>query len=111
MKKLLLMMMFVLMSGCSLFEDDIVFISPKAGASVSGTLTIELDPKHDDVEVRVWIENSTDTIVWTGTTLTSANNYKTTVDVSGYAQGKYEINATYYKGGEDYDGDVDFWID
>ncbi len=109
MKKLLLLMVFV---STATFADDIWFISPKNGDSVKNSLTIQLDPRHDDVDIRVWIEydDENDRVVWRGK-VNKRDNYTVTVDTSKFKRGKYEVQAEYYVGREDYDGDVDFWID
>ncbi len=109
MKKILLLMMFV---STTAFADDIWFSSPRHGDSVKGMLTIQLEPRHDDVDVRVWIEydDENDRVVWRGR-VGKKDNYTVKVDTSKFKRGKYEVNAEYYVGREDYDGDVDFWID
>ncbi len=110
MKKLLLF--FVLCASTS-FAEDVYFIKPMEGDSANGQLTIQIEPPRGNVNsVRVWIEQDfdRDKVVWRGS-LNKNNNYTATVDVSKYEKGKYEIQAEYYIGREDYDGDVNFWVD
>ncbi|MGL4676758.1 MAG: hypothetical protein ACRCWI_03720 [Brevinema sp.] len=110
MKNLLLAMMFI---ASTTFADDVWFVSPQNGQSIQQkSLEIQIQPPYGNVpSVNVWIEYDMgrDQTVWTGT-LTSKNNYKTTVDVSKFRPGKYEVKAEYYINGKDFDGDVDIWI-
>ncbi len=111
MKKLLILLVFSSVS--MVFAGDVYFIKPVEGDSADGTLTIQIEAPRGNVNsVRVWIEQDfgRERVVWRGK-LTKNNNFTTTVDVSKYEKGKYEIQAEYYIGREDYDGDVTFWVD
>ncbi len=110
MKKLLV---FFVLFASTAFAEDVYFVKPLEGDSANGRLTIQIEAPRGNVDsVRVWIEQDfgRERVVWRGK-LTKNNNFTTTVDVSKYEKGKYEIKAEYYIGREDYDGDVTFWVD
>lgn len=92
------------------WSDDIWFTFPSDGQPVSGLIEIKIYPPSFDTEVRIWIESDkSEDIVWMGI-LTKEYNYTTTVDTSRFIPGKYEINAVYYQYGEDFEGDIDIWV-
>jgi len=93
-----------------MWSDDIWFLLPSNGQPVSGKIKIKIYPPPELVSVNVWIESDfTESLVWMGL-LSLANNYTITVDTSKFKPGKYEINAEYYLNREDYDGDIDIWV-
>lgn len=108
MKKLLLFCSIIL--GAPVWADDIWFVSPQNGMPVSGIMTIQIHPPFVQTMVRVWIEQEpSDRMVWSSQ-LTPQGNYTTTVDVSRFTPGKYEVKAEYYINGKDFDGDVTIWV-
>ncbi len=111
MKKLLIFFIFATVSMA--FADDVYFIKPVEGESLKGSLTIQIEPpRHNTEYVRVWLEKDfgQDEMVWRGM-LSKENNFAVTIDIYKYEKGRYKIKAEYYVGGQDYDGDVVFWID
>ncbi|MGL4367168.1 MAG: hypothetical protein ACRCTQ_02640 [Brevinemataceae bacterium] len=111
MKILLQTLLITFLASANIFADDIWFISPQPGQPVTGKLTIQIQPPYQPTDVRVWIKEDMgpDRLVWSGS-LTAARNYTMTVDTSKFRPGKYELKAEYYINGQDFDGDMDFWI-
>lgn len=96
----------------NIFADGIWFVSPQPGQSIKGQMTIQIQPPFIQTDVRVWIQEETgyEQMVWNGT-LSAANNYTITVDTSKFKKGRYEINAEFFHQNQDFDGDIEFWID
>lgn len=91
-------------------DDDIWFLLPSNNQPVSGKVEIKIYPPPYPVDVYIWIEHkSTDRKVWHGM-LKSSEEYTTTVDTGRFKPGKYEINAQYFLGDEDYEGDITIWV-
>ncbi|MGL4561341.1 MAG: hypothetical protein ACRCVW_04015 [Brevinema sp.] len=94
----------------SIYSDDIWFLLPSNNQPVTGKMTIKIHPPYQLVSVNVWIiDDRTEMMVWRGL-LTQDNNYSIVVDTTRFKPGKYEINAQYYIGRKDYDGDIDIWV-
>jgi len=95
----------------NIFADDIWFISPQNGQNVSGSMKLQIQPPYNNIDVRVWIESDMgwERTVWSGT-LNTKNNYTMTINTSKFKPGKYEAKAEFYVQGNDFDGDVTFWV-
>ncbi|MGL4388058.1 MAG: hypothetical protein ACRCTJ_01520 [Brevinema sp.] len=93
-----------------IYGDDIWFLMPSNNQPVTGMVTIKIHPPYHQVPVNVWIEHDhTDQMVWRGI-LSPDNNYSIIVNTDRFRPGKYEINAEYYADGDDYDGDINIWV-
>jgi len=110
MNKVLLLVM-ILFGINNIFADDIWFMSPEEGMSVTDALVIKISPAYGNKKVRVWIESDMgwERTVWRGS-LSTKNNYTITVNTKKFKSGRYELKAKYYIYGDDIDGDVTFWI-
>lgn len=92
------------------WSEDIWFLFPSDGQPVSGVIDIKIYPPQNPVPINLWIEDDqSERIVWMGT-VASENNYTISVDTSRFNPGKYKIEALYYLYNEDFDGDIDIWV-
>ncbi|MGL4563000.1 MAG: hypothetical protein ACRCVW_04005 [Brevinema sp.] len=105
------LLMITILFGTHIFADDVWFISPQYGQTISNTMTIKIQPPYYNKKVRVRIkkEYGFARTVWRGT-LSPQNNYTILVNTSKFPPGPYEIEAKYYIGFEDFDGSIDVWI-
>ena len=111
-KKLYLSIFFTITFLCSsnIWSDDIWFMLPSNGQPVSGIMDIKIYPPQESVAINVWIEHDrTEDVVWMGT-VKLENNYTISVDTTRFKPGKYKIEALYFLYGEDFDGDIDIWV-
>lgn len=108
-----LLFLFLCLFAKDLFARGVRFISPRNHQTIQSTLDIQIVAPHDKsvkiVPVMITKETGRKVVKWIGY-LTPKNKFKLTVDISSFSAGKYEVEALYGSRGQEYDGDVDFFI-
>lgn len=114
MKNLNILFLFgtILLSTNLFADDDVWFIYPHYGQTIQGPLTIKANPPYNGkatIRVKIQQDSGWERTVWRGK-LTLKNNYTTVVDISKFRPGPYELEASYWIWGENFDGNTEFWI-
>ncbi|MGL4367169.1 MAG: hypothetical protein ACRCTQ_02645 [Brevinemataceae bacterium] len=94
-------------------DDDFMFVSPSYNQQITNPLVIQIAPAYMYKNVKVWLKRKSEFIDWTvwRGKLTKKNNYTLLVNISKFKPGLYELKAKYYLYGEDYESEMDIWID
>ncbi|MGL4394094.1 MAG: hypothetical protein ACRCS8_02595 [Brevinema sp.] len=97
--------------GVQTFADDIRFIEPMRGFSISGKTRIQIEAPSDNSKVMVSLKSlgRSRMIVWKAE-LSASNRYTITLNADRLPEGRYELLAEYSSAGRSYKGRINLSV-